>query len=172
LIDAWQAGCQNLWLAAHTNDYSLRSIRCRQANASASTASFAEESFSTAPTGSRANPTGQALAPWLCVCVTEYTSLASRRARGRFFVSGGWEADLNQDNWEAAYMTLVTAYADSLLSVFGPLGTNTNFDLVVWSRLDAGDPPINPGAAREVNRVVVRPQLSTQRSRRPERVFA
>lgn len=169
LIDRWQAIAQTAWRAAHTSAYNLDEIVCRQVCGSIPLRAPAVEGVGLA--GTRATPASQALAHWLSSVVTEYSDLAGRSRRGRYFVSGAHEEDLSGNSYTSGYLALVTAYNTALLGGFGPSGSDTDFRLVVHSRKLAA----NPGtacqdASRIVTQLVTRTRLTTQRSRRPRTV--
>lgn len=168
LIDEWQAAAQVAWLACHHPSYRMTSLRVRQVVRRGEQGEFAEEQSPPTAVGSRSSAGVLALAPWLTVTVTERSAFTGRRARGRFYVSGGAEADLTADVWESTYLALITSYCNALNAAFGPLGTSGDWKRVVFSptAYRAGAAAI--AATRDVTSYVVRPQLSTQRSRRPE----
>lgn len=170
LIDRWQAAARTAWLAAHTSSYNMVAIVARQVCGSTPLRAPAFESDTSA--GSRAAPAGDQLAHWLSCVVTEYTDLAGRSRRGRFFLSNLFEADVQGNQILSGYTTLVSAYNTALLGAFGPSGTDLDFRLVVHSRKLASVPGTQcQDSSRIVTSLTTRTGLTTQRSRRP-RAFA
>lgn len=163
LIDAWQAAAQTAWLALHHNTYTLDRIQAKQVCGAQPLRQAGEEGVGL--TGTR-TLTGESLAPWLSITVTEYSDLAGRSRRGRFFISGMGEVDIVGDVFISTYRTIVEAYNTALMNAFGPTGANNDFRLVVHSRKLAVPGVQCQDSSRPVDRLVLRNRLTTQRSRR------
>lgn len=170
LINRWQATSHAAWQAMHTNIYNQQEVIARQVCGSVPLRAPSSEAAVFA--GSRVAPGGDPLPQWLAAVVTERTDLAGRSRRGRFFVSGLYEADIIGNNIDSGIQGLINAYCTTLMDAYGPTGTDADFRLVVHSRKLASVPGTQcQDASRIVTQLLSRLQLTTQRSRKP-RVFA
>jgi len=122
------------------------------------------------PTG--ANATGSRVAAaekepaFLAAVVREGTALAGRSYRGRFFIGGLQDVDVTRNLLTSTYQALVATYNAAIMALYGPSGTNANWQLVVHSRKLA-----QPGvdclvSSTPVTSLTVNPRVSTQRSRK------
>jgi len=83
--------------------------------------------------GSR--PAGGVKEPaFMACCVTERTANQGKSYRGRFFIGGLFDSDVDRNTLVGGYITTVQAYADALLALYGPAGTNPHWNLFVHSR--------------------------------------
>lgn len=104
------------------------------------------------------------LPPQVTAVVTWRTALAGRSYRGRTFLPT--TAEQNQDSGVlgATYTGYVNAFITQMLAVFGPTGSDTNWQFVVISRFNNGSPRATP-IGTPVTSGLLRPRLYTQRRR-------
>jgi len=96
------------------------------------------------------------------------TGTAGKSHRGRFYLPGV-PLDFSDDGgntYNATGSALVTAFANNLLSEFGPSGTNTAVALGVYSRVIGGTHPFTVAGWQEMTRVDAQAILGNQRRRR------
>lgn len=168
LIDRWQAVGQATWLGMHGPSYSLTRVTAQKICGSPPLPSRVEEGVGLP--GSRSVGTaGDALAPWLSVAVNESTGLAGRSRHGRFFVSGGHEADVAGETLTTGanfWLQLLTAYTTALNAAF-ITGPPADWQLVVHSRKLAAQAGTQCNVSSEpVTSLGINARLTTQRSRR------
>jgi hypothetical protein len=168
LINAWQAACQTAWLAAHPTNYSLVRITAQRICGSLPLPSRVEEGVGTP--GTRVL-SGDALPPWLAICVNESTGLAGKRWHGRFFMSGGSEGDVAGETFTpggTAWLGTVTAYVTALGTRFVNQAVPVNWELVLHSRAEAAQFPAKQctETSTPVTGLGVVSRLTSQRSRR------
>ena len=169
LIDKWQANCQTPWLALHGGDYTLVRVTAQKICGTPPLPSRTEEGVGA--TGTRSTLSlGDALAPWLSVAVNESTALAGRSRHGRFFVSGGYENDVNQETLTGganSWSVLLAAYVNSLTTTFITATPPLDWVQVVHSRKLASVPGTQCDASSTpVTGLGIVLRLTTQRSRR------
>jgi hypothetical protein len=125
------------------------------------TAAPALTSF-TAVFGSSA--TGEAL-PHQCSAVLSWrTALAGRSFRGRSYLPGRSEAEQAGGVWTPSQITASNAMAAQFLAVFGPSGTDLNWQFVIISRVANGVPRVPPIGTPVISGAV-RSVVFTQRRR-------
>lgn len=168
LIDRWQTTSQAPWLAAHTAAYTLTRITAQRICGSLPLPARVEEGVGVV--GTRSSGTlGDALAPWLSIAVNESTGLAGRSRHGRFFMSGGHEADVQGETLSTGpttWLGTVTTYVNGLVTSY-VTGPPADWQLVVHSRLLAQGPSTGCTYSSEpVTSLGVNARLTTQRSRR------
>lgn len=141
-INAWQAACQTLWLNAHPTTYTLERLTCQRICGSLPLPVPVEESVAL-PGVRMVGSTGELLAPWLALLVTERTALAGKSYRGRFFMSGGGESDISGTTisngslqWGDVAQQYVTALTNEFVNPVAP----DLWQLVVHSRKLAAIP--------------------------------
>lgn len=91
--------------------------------------------------------------------VTNRTSYAGRRYRGRQYIPGLPETESNGSTIDAAVVAAVQTYYDDLAAAYGLGGADPDYQLVVWSHTYSAGTPITE--------FVVRNTIGTQRRRRP-----
>jgi hypothetical protein len=168
LINAWQAACQVAWLGIHPPTYSLVRLTAQRICGSLPLPSRVEEGVGLA--GTRTVST-DILPPWMAIAVNESTGRAGRRWHGRFFLTGGEEADVQQENFVAgasAWLGRAQAYVTALGTTFIGDVTTKPWVLVVHSRKEFDT---TPGAqcqdtSSAVTSLGIVSRLTTQRSRR------
>lgn len=165
LIDTWQAACQSAWLALNTTTYTFQSIRARHVCGSVPLEATAEETVNSAGTfiGS-----GDLLPPWFALIARERTASAGRSRRGRFFLPLSQEGDVLGDGLASGAETKFQAYLTALGGAFLAGGSaESKYRLVVHSRKLASVPGTQcQNSSTLVTQLVLRPVLTTQRSRR------
>jgi hypothetical protein len=168
LIDTWEAACETSWLAAHPPRYTLAAYTVRHQAGPSPMRAPVQEIANLA--GTRTQSSTVDLAPWLCCVVSLRTALAGRSRRGRWFISGGSENDVDQEvllSTAGQWRALVGTFVDNWFAAFKEGGTSANWDAVVYSRTIAGDPPTAyASATAKINFPLVRTALYSNRSRR------
>lgn len=135
LIDDWQAALQVAWRNMFNATYSLLTIRSRKVCGTLPLPQATEEGVNVA--GTRGVAAVNEWPAWMALLVTERTGLAGRSYRGRYFLPGVCDTDVDGDNFTTGagvLWTLAGTYNDALLATFGPSGTNPDWRLVVHSR--------------------------------------
>ena len=84
-----------------------------------------------------ANTSGDMLPPQDAMVVSWRTGLAGRSFRGRTYLVGLDETNQNHGRIASGMMTLIAAFVTQMLAVFGPSGSNTDWQFVVISRFNA-----------------------------------
>lgn len=141
LIDKWQAALQTAWLNCFPGTYSLLTLRARKVCGTLPLPEAVEEGVNAA--GSRSGGASVEWPAWMALLVTEKTGVAGRSYRGRYYVPGVTDADVDGDVFTTTAFTLwalVGTYNAALLSAFGPTGSDGTFRLVVHSRKLAAVP--------------------------------
>lgn len=171
LIDDWQGNLRTAYRAMFwSSDNPCQSYQVRKVCGSAPLPAGVDEAEAGGSTAGTITPSGgdQALAPWLACVTTIRTGLAGRKYRGRNYIGGNSEANVNG-------ATIASAYTDLLNTYFGALKTRyvdrddltTPYRWFVFSRLLAGMAGVacqDAGAA--VTGFQVRNQLATMKSRK------
>lgn len=97
--------------------------------------------------------------PQAATVVTLYTTVATRRGRGRLFIGALAEEDQDTGQLTTTHIGRVEDLLDALMTGVPAAGAETGeWELAVWSELDA--------AARDVIHYVVRTNVGSIRSRR------
>lgn len=111
---------------------------------------------------------GDQAAAWLAGTLTHRSGFAGRSYRGRNYLGGLFEADLQQQSVSATYQGLLQAYANGLAAAFiTPLEVDAVAKLFVYSRKlasVAGTQCQNAGA--DVTQLTPSSKLATMKSRR------
>jgi hypothetical protein len=170
LINTWQTSCQTAWLAAHPSAYTLVRLTAQRICGSLPLPSRVEEGVGL-PGTRTAGVTGDPLPSWLSICCNESTGLAGKSRHGRFFMSGGFEGDINGEALvvgASGWLGVVQAYVTALTTRFVNQAVPLNWELVVHSRQLAEDNPTwqCTQTSEPVTAIGVVARLTTQRSRR------
>jgi hypothetical protein len=107
---------------------------------------------------------GEALPPQCAQVISWRTSLAGRSFRGRSYLPAPTENVQNAGILNSTQQTALAAIVTQMLAVFGPSGSDGNWQFCVISRVSAGAPRVPP-IGTEVTVGVVRTSLQTQRRR-------
>lgn len=113
----------------------------------------------TDPTGSESfnlnltqpNPgttTGDSLPPQDTACVTLRTGTKGGRRRGRFYLPGLSETYQNDGRLFGAQFTAIQGLAQGIINLYGPSGTESDYELVVYSPEVLTFPPPKPKKPR------------------------
>jgi hypothetical protein len=102
--------------------------------------------------------------PQCATLVTWRTGLAGRSFRGRTFLPGLAEDRQANGTLVAAQLSEVADFVTQMLAVFGPTGSDANWQFAVISRITAGAPR-TPPIATAVTAGVVQTRTGTQRRR-------
>lgn len=110
------------------------------------------------------NDAGQALPPQNAVVMTLYTSQKGRSYRGRVYLPGVSENAWDGSAMPGAILTNYLTIPTNLGNIFGPTGSNANWQLVVISRylnkIKRGTP-----VGTAVTSIVIDPIIRSQRRR-------
>jgi hypothetical protein len=107
---------------------------------------------------------GDPLPPQSAGVITWRTGFAGRSFRGRTYLPGVSESDSTDGTLSSGYLTRLGTIITQMLAVFGPSGSDTNWQFAVISEVSAGAPRVPPiGTA--VTAGVQRPFVQTQRRR-------
>jgi hypothetical protein len=107
---------------------------------------------------------GDVLPPQNAYLISWRTPLAGRSFRGRSFLPGVVESAQNGGTLTAGVVTGLQSIVTQMLAVFGPTGTDPNWQFVIISRVNGGIrrvPPIGTG----VTSGLVSTEVQTQRRR-------
>lgn len=105
------------------------------------------------------------LPPQCAVLFSMKTALKGRSYRGRFYVPGAVQTDETDGILSGTAVTNYTTILTQLLAVFGPSGSNANWQLAVISRFHLGQKRALP-VATAVTAISLDPIIATQRGRR------
>lgn len=170
LIDGWQTNCRTAYRAMfYAADNPCQSYQVRKVCGTLPLpAGIDEGEVPASSAGTNGAPAGQFAAPWLANVVTERTAFAGRRYRGRMFLGGLAEEQINGALIEANRITLTTAYTTALTTNYiTPIETAVNAKLFVYSRTQARVPGIQcQNAGADVTSFQVRTGLATMKSRK------
>lgn len=108
--------------------------------------------------------TSEALPPQCAAVISWRTSLAGRSYRGRTYLAGNVEAAQNNGVWGATQQTNMTNLAVNILAIWGPTGTDANWEFAVISRTQNGAPLVSP-VATPIQTYLIRSTVYTQRRR-------
>lgn len=106
----------------------------------------------------------ESLPPQCAGVITWRTGLSGRSHRGRTFLPGVAESDQSDGILLSGYITAVQAVVTQMLAVFGPAGSDTNWQFVVISEVSAGVPRV-PKIGTAITAGVVQPDVQSQRRR-------
>lgn len=102
-----------------------------------------------------ATGSGEQLPPQSAIVLSWKTALKGRSFRGRTYLPGYGEIDQNAGVLGSSALTAANTIVTQMLAVYGPTGTDANWQFGVISRIAAGVPRITPiftavtsGAAR------------------------
>jgi hypothetical protein len=168
LINTWQTACQTQWIAAHPPAYTLVRLTAQRICGTLPLPSRVEEGVGAV--GVRPIAT-DLLPPWLAICVNESTGLAGKRWHGRFFISGGAEADIVGETLNTAantWLATTTAYVAALSTRFVNQAVPLNWELVTHSRMEQKEHPSFQctQTSTPVTGLGIVTRLTSQRSRR------
>lgn len=93
--------------------------------------------------------TGTGMPPVCAACITWVTAKGGRRGRGRFYVPPPGGGDQTNGIWGASHLTRLANMVSTINGRYILLGGKaaSGFEMGVWSRVDAGVPPVfNPTA--------------------------
>jgi hypothetical protein len=164
LIDAWQAACQSPFILAVPSNYLLSNLTAQQiCGATKPYRGKVTEAVNLPGSAAGSAPA----APWLATLCRESTAFAGRSYAGRFFMPILDEAHFAATAISAGHQTLITNYCLALSNAFKISGTNSEWDLVVFSRkLNNGEAGHCTTDATGVVSVAASGILTTMRSRR------
>jgi len=172
IIDAWQANCRNAYRDMFTtSDSPVQRFSVQQVCGSVPLRSALEEvEVSPNIAGSWLTSGGavHAISPsFVAAVVSVKTALAGRSRRGRFYIGGVPEAELNINSLSPAYTAKIQAYINVLLTRFGALSVLHEFNLVVHSPTLAKVPGSQcQNTSTLVNGMTINPLIGTMRSRK------
>jgi hypothetical protein len=95
--------------------------------------------------------TGDVLPPQCAGVVTIGTGIAGRRRRGRSYLFGFVETHQAGGTWTSTWMTSVQNGLNTTLGLYGPSGTDPQFQLGVWSERRASGCWVDPSQGKLVN---------------------
>lgn len=174
LLSAWQTGCRTAYRGIFTTDhtpiqtYQIRKV-CGTPPLPAGLDASETGPNSVGSINGAAVGAGEAMAPWLANVVTERTSLAGRRYRGRFFLGGLYEGFVAGSAIGAGRLTPTQVYADALVATFvTPPDTTKEWALFVYSLKQAKEFPATPcqNTGANVRTLQVQGALASMKSRK------
>jgi hypothetical protein len=103
-----------------------------------------------------------------CAVMTWRTGFPGRRKRGRTYIGGVGNGDVNGARLQNAFLTgRLTTFGNKMIARYGPSGTSTLARFGVWSRLNAGaTPPYSPSGFTQVVSFTPQPNLGLMGTRR------
>lgn len=118
------------------------------------------------PSQSTGLRSGLGAPPQCAVVVSLKSNSTSRRQNGRFYIPALPAAYCLEGRLNGEAEGLAIAFGTDFLTRFGEVQHTSGYQVGVWSRLTAGQPPnFLPTAFTPINRVVVRKVIYTQRRR-------
>lgn len=169
LIDAWQSACRTAYRTVFSTVDSPCQLYVARQVCGASPLREATEEAEVSPNIAGATTVSGDYAPsWLASVHVLRSGLAGRRYRGRFFLGGLSEAEINGNSITGNRAGYGPAYATALLGAFGPAGTvATDYRLCVYSRKLRSTGATCTECGNAVNTVQNRTAIGSMRSRRP-----
>jgi hypothetical protein len=105
---------------------------------------------------------GNTVLPFTCAAVVTWkTGVAGRSFRGRTYLAGYCNDNQSAGVWNNALLTEIAAFVTQMLAVFGPGGSNGDWEFVVISREAGGSlrvPPIGTPITVGLPKSIVRQQ--------------
>jgi hypothetical protein len=161
LVNEWSTGAKAAYLGAVSNDLTISLLRA--SDIKPGTAMRYELPLASANQGLEL---ANALPNQVSATITWQTNLKGRSYRGRTFMPAVPSDWAGESVLTATAVTDYTAYANTMMTLFGPTGSSTNFQLAVVSRyLNKVERP--QPVATVVRSFVLRTVFSTQRRRKP-----
>lgn len=108
--------------------------------------------------------TSEPLPPQCALVLSWRTSLSGRSYRGRSYVPGLPEQHQNAGTWSATAISNITNFCASILGIYGPAGSDPNWEFAVISRVQNGVRLATP-VATPIESYLVRSTVYTQRRR-------
>jgi hypothetical protein len=94
---------------------------------------------------------GDILPPQCALVTTISTGIAGRRRRGRLYGFGLTETAQAGGTWASATMTTAVTNHNTYWALYGPTGTDPQFQIGVWSERRASGCYVPPGQKKPVN---------------------
>lgn len=94
---------------------------------------------------------GDALPPQCAGVFTIGTGIAGRRRRGRSYLFGMAETHQASGNWTSTWLTSIQGALNTTLGLYGPTGTDPQFQLGVWSERRASGCWVDPSTGHLTN---------------------
>jgi hypothetical protein len=104
------------------------------------------------------------LPPQCAAVLTWHTAFSGRSYRGRTYLPGLGEITQVAGAWTSTYLTALGTIVTQMLAVFGPGGSNANWEFGVISRVNNGAPRPTP-IETQITSGAVRTTVFTQRRR-------
>jgi hypothetical protein len=171
LIDAWQTSCRGAYRDMFRDDdspvqlYSVAHV-CGTIPLRASTEESEVAGSIVGTDGVAANALGDKMAPWLALVLSLRTASAGKSRRGRSYIGGLSEARVQGDLILSGQIGRADTYKNSLLTTFGPAGTNLAHKLVIHSRKLSGPLVQCQNSSTPVVGIVTRSDLKRMTSRK------
>lgn len=168
LIDAWQAGCRTAYRALFvTFDQPVQLLTARQVCGTQPLRAAAQEVEVTGSILGTRTLTGQGCAPWLASLVSVRTALAGKSRRGRFFLGGLLEDDLDGALLGTTYLNLLQTYLNALATTFIGTAASASGAILVIHSPKLAQPGVQcQDSSTPVTGLLKRDQLTTMKSRR------
>lgn len=99
------------------------------------------------------------------VC-TLRTGASGKTHRGRMYIGAMTTDTVNQNRVTVTYQGFLNTMADSLITQFGPTGTDASIRLGIYSRVIGGSTPFTLAGWQQVSQIVPQPITGNQRRRR------
>jgi hypothetical protein len=98
--------------------------------------------------------------------LTKRTGVAGKTHRGRIYIGGLSANDVTVNLMNVSGITRATNFIASIMTTFGPAGTDTHLQLGVYSRVIGGSSPFTLAGWQPVTRLDLQVVLGNQRRRR------
>jgi len=169
IIDAWQTNARTAYRNMFDNsDTPVDLITARQICGTVPLRAPVEEVEVAPNRVGGADFTTDPMAPWLAGIVSVRTSSAGRSRRGRFYIGGLYESEVNGAQLVANHIARLQAYVDALVTNFvTPATPASGWKLVVHSRKLAAVPGTQcQNSSTFVAGMIVRADMGSMRSRK------
>lgn len=168
LIDKWQANCRTAYRGMfRTTSNPVELITARQVCGSLPLRAPAQEVEAAGSIAGTITPSGQPASPHEAMVVSIRTASAGKSFRGRSYIGGISEDDINSGVFDPAALAKYVTYFDTLLNTFGPSGSDLNWEWHVFSPTLAAVPGTQcQNAGGQVTTYIVRNLVATMRSRK------
>ncbi len=169
LIDQWQAGCRSQYrLLFSITDSPCILYTARQVCGALPLRAPVEEGEVSPNILGSTTKSGNVAPSWLAQVFSLRTALAGRSRRGRSFIGGLWETEINGNDIAGDRVNYGAGYKDALLATFGATGTSLDFQLAVWSQTLRDLPGSTClGSATAVSAILQRTLIGSMKSRKP-----
>lgn len=167
IVTVWQASCRTAFRNLfESDDLPVQDYVITQVCGSLPFAASAAATEPGATQGGTRTSSSDLVPSWLARVISWRTAFSGRRYRGRSYLGGMHESWLSFNTLSAGDITLMDAYANTILTAFGPTGSSSDWRAVVYSQRarDLGATCIAAGS--QITGFLSRTQVGSMKSRK------